>query len=356
MGSKGKIRYVFTSSNTSQGFHTFIPDLLLDIKKIYILKGAAGTGKSTFIRLLGESLSQQGYEVEFWISALDPVNPDGLYIPQLDAAVVNGSLPKAVDPRYPGGPGEIINLGIYLDKTAIESQHDQIMELALRVEKQNNKAYNILKDAAELKEDIQKANTGNLNKEKIQQLTERVGEEILGPRQREKHYFASAVTADGMIDYIDELSVTCLKRYVFKGPPGSGIATVINELACKAGAKGHFLEFYHCGLDSENIAMLIIGDLQIALIDAGGLEISSKPWDMIIDMSTCLDDYVPDLKYVNNSEVFRNYESQVLQAQKLLECTQQALQELKKIHARSMNFALVDQKREEIRMELCKLI
>jgi len=73
---RGKVRYVLTSSHTSQGFHTFIPELLREIPKIYILKGAPGSGKSTFIRLLGESLSEQGYEVEFWISAADPVSPE----------------------------------------------------------------------------------------------------------------------------------------------------------------------------------------------------------------------------------------------------------------------------------------
>ena len=53
---------------------------------------------------------------EFWISAIDPLNPDGVYIYQLDVAVINGSLPTPSTPVIPAVLGEIINLGEYLDK------------------------------------------------------------------------------------------------------------------------------------------------------------------------------------------------------------------------------------------------
>ncbi|MDD3267962.1 MAG: hypothetical protein PHX14_01455 [Syntrophomonadaceae bacterium] len=354
MGSRGKVRYVFTSSHTSTGFYTFIPDLLQGIQKIYILKGSVGTGKSTFIRLLGESLAMQGYVVEFWISALDPVNPEGLYIPQLDAAVVNGSLSEVGNPQYLGEPVEIIDLGAYQDKQAMDFRQEEIRLLALRVEKQNDKAYNILKSASNLIDEIKQFNSRHLNMNKIQQVMNQIREEILTVPIREKHYFASALTVDGVIDYVDELSVDCLKRYVFKGPVGSGKSAIINEMACQARDQGHSLEFYHWGLVWEDVTMLIIRDLQIALINAGNMEIIKKPWDMVIDMSSCLDASDSDVQHEKDSEVFRDYESRIRQAQKLLEAAQDSRQDLKKIHARNMNFELLNQKREEIRKELCE--
>ena len=47
MSIRGNTRYCFVSSFTSLGFRTFIPDLVDGIKKVFILKGAPGTGKST---------------------------------------------------------------------------------------------------------------------------------------------------------------------------------------------------------------------------------------------------------------------------------------------------------------------
>ena len=126
---RGKVRYVLTSSNTSHGFRTFLPELLQGVAKVFVLKGAPGTGKSTFIRLLGESFSDQGYEVEFWVSADDPVSPEGVFIPQLKAAVVNGSLSSPIDPSYPGVTRDIIYLGDYWDKNILQDYSQEIINL-----------------------------------------------------------------------------------------------------------------------------------------------------------------------------------------------------------------------------------
>ena len=63
VGKKGKIKYVFTSSHTKNGFYTFIPKLIRRFAQGLYFKGPAGSGKSTFIRLLGETMCEQGYEV-----------------------------------------------------------------------------------------------------------------------------------------------------------------------------------------------------------------------------------------------------------------------------------------------------
>lgn len=352
MSNKGRIRYIFASSNTSQGFYTFIPELLEGLKKIYILKGAAGSGKSTFIRLLGESVSEQGYELEFWISALDPVNPDGLYIPQLEAAVVNGSLPQAIDPKYPGAVATIINLGDYWDKKAVYAQRQEIMELVERIQSQNDKAYYLLRSAGRVKEQIKKMGRSCLNMEKIQELIEILANEIMEEQALERHYFASALTADGMVNYVDEISADCKKRYVFKGPPGSGKSTVINEIARRAKKKGLSMEYYHCGLDQENLSMLIIRNLEIALIDAGNSGMTIKPWDIIIDMSEFLDNYDADSLELQNSEVYRNFESFLMEAQMEMEGAHRSLKELKKIYAMFMDFERLEKKRQEVWEEL----
>ena len=120
MGNRGNTRYGFVSSFTNLGFKTFIPDLVVGIKKVFILKGAPGTGKSTFIRLVGEALSEQGYDIEYWVSSLDPVRPDGVYSPQLDTAVINGSLSIPVDPQYPQVRDIMINLSEYSEGIAVD--------------------------------------------------------------------------------------------------------------------------------------------------------------------------------------------------------------------------------------------
>ncbi len=351
---RGKVRYVLTSSNTSQGFHTFLPELLQGVLKIFILKGAPGSGKSTFMRLLGESFSEQGYEVEFWVSAADPVSPEGVLIPQLKAAVVNGSLSSPIEPRYPGVTGDIIYLGDYGDKTFIQSYSQEIIKLCDDQEKHRRQATEVLKNAAAIKDTIKRQASAYLDLEKLQQVVEQLAEDILEGAPAEKHYFASAVTAEGMINYMDEISCACKKRYVFQGPAGSGKSTAILGLAARAQSKGYSLEYYHCGLEADNIQMIIIRNLEIALVDAGLLELSVKPWDVVIDMSSCLQDYDAGELVHESSKSLREYETLILEAQQELEQAHRCLKDLKKIYALAMDFEALDNKRLQVRDEITR--
>lgn len=354
MGIRGKVHYVFTSSHTGQGFHTYLPELLQDAEKVFVLKGAPGSGKSTFIRQLGESFSEQGYEVEFWISAIDPVSPEGVLIPQLKAAVVNGSLPYPIDPRYPGVTGELIYLGDYLDKEVIQTRSQVIIELCDGQENHQQQAAKILRNAREIKDGIKKQTANYLDLGKLHQLVEQLAVEILENGPGEKHYFASAITAEGMINYMDEISSSCQKRYVFRGPGGSGKSTVLSELAARARAKGFSLEYYHCGLEPESIQMIIIRNLQIALVDAGLLELAVKPWDQVVDMTECLEGYDEAKIMAESSESRRIFETLMLEAQMELEKAHRCVKDIKKIYALAMDFEALDRKRLEVRHEITR--
>lgn len=352
MNNRGITRYVFASSFTSQGFYSFIPQLVHGLEKVYILKGAPGTGKSTFIRMLGEVMSQQGYDVEFWVSSVDPVIPDGVYIPQLDAAVINGSLPQPIDPKYPGIREMIINLGEYWDRDVVQTHYREIIEQVDRIDKFQTQAANILKEASRAKEEIRKTNAAHLNIEKIDQLIQNLAIEIIENHPGEKHYFAGVITDDGLVDYIDELSADCKKRYIFKGPTGSGKSTVINELVHAAKLRGYSLEYYHCGLEIDHLVMVIIRNLQLALIEAGHAEIVLKQGDKVVDMTQYLDSYDSEDIAIKTSEAIRRYESLLLQAQHELDNIRKSTREVKKIYTAAMDFGRLDSKRREIADEI----
>lgn len=347
MNNRGLIRYVFASSHTTRGYYTFIPDLIKDLERVYILKGAPGSGRSTFIRLVGEILSEQGLEVEFWISALDSITPDGVYIPQLNLAVVNGSLPASIDPRYPGVKEHLINLGEYWDQAAIEAQRQQIVELVDNIELSQQKAYDLLKELGRLKAEQRRINSRHINIEKIGQLVKQLGSEIVENRSGEKHYFAGVLTIDGWVDYVHELSHNCQKRYIFKGPPGSGKSMIIAELGRMVKDSGYFLEYYHCGLEIENLVMVIIRNLQIALIEASSADIPLKPWDVVVDLSLYMEGH--DDEYSQENAINgRDLENLLLKARQQLEKSSYNQQELKKIYAGSMDFTGLDKIRQDL--------
>lgn len=354
MGSKGDIRYVFTSSNTCQGFHSFLPELVKPLQRVYILKGAPGCGKATFIRMLGESLAERGYEIEFWLSAADPLNPEGLYLPRLDLAVVNGSQGLSLDPHYPGATGEIIYLEQYQDREALRRHGREIIELVDRLEAEQQKVFQMMKKVAAIKQEVKKTASQRLLLEKINQLANRLEDELFKEGPGERHFYASAFSAEGSINYVDEISRGCHRRYILKGPPGSAKSTIIAEIAGRGRDRGWCLEYYHCGLDLESLVMVLIPSQGIALIDAGTAELNLRPWDVVIDMNDYLEE--PDPREPDSEVIgaHRTYESLLLQAQTGLESTHKTLMDLKRIYSSAMDFASLERRREELLQEIIR--
>lgn len=351
MGGRGDIRYVFTSSNTCHGFHSFLPELVKPLQRVYILKGAPGSGKATFIRLLGESLADRGYEIDFWLSAADPLNPEGLYLPRLDLAVVNGSQDSGLDPHYPGATGEIIQLEAYQDREALRSHAREIIELVDRLVAEKQKAFKVIKQAAGVKQEIKQRIAQRLSMDMISGLIDNLEEELFREGPGERHFYASAFSAEGSINYVDEISRGCHRRYILKGPPGSAKSTIITEIARRGRARGWYLEYYHCGLDLESLVMVLIPSQGIALIDAGTAELSLRPWDEVIDMNKYLaaDPLEPE-REATGAE--RAYETLLLQAQVGLENAHNTLMDLKKIYSSAMDFSSLDHRREELLQEI----
>jgi len=352
MAIRRDIRYVFTSSHTCRGFHSFLPELAKPLQRVYILKGAPGTGKATFIRLLGESLAERGYEVDFWLSAADPLNPEGVYLPRLDTAVVNGSLGLPLEARYPGATGETIYLEEFQNRTELRLHGREIIELVDRLEAENQQAVQMMKKLAGFKEELKRDAASRLVWEKINLLTDRLEEELFKESPGERHFYASAFTAEGTINYVDEISRDCQRRYILKGPPGSAKSTVIAETARRGRERGWYMDYYHCGLDLESLVMLVIPSQALALIDAGRAELSLRPGDMVIDMNTCLEPADTSNEDKENSQLGRAYESMLLQAQAQLDTAHHTLMEMKKLYSAAMDFPSLDLKREGLLQEI----
>ena len=108
----------YLGANSPGGFYSLYDELLRpeEARSIYILKGGPGCGKSSLMRRVGAAMEEHGLDVEYIVCSGDPDSLDAVVIPALKTALVDGTAPHVVEPKYPGLVEEYVNLGACYDR------------------------------------------------------------------------------------------------------------------------------------------------------------------------------------------------------------------------------------------------
>lgn len=90
----------FLGGNTPSGFYSLYHQLSdpEHIRALYIIKSGPGSGKSSLMRRVGRHAQAAGLETEEVLCSGDPDSLDALILPQLGAALVDGTAPQGVVP------------------------------------------------------------------------------------------------------------------------------------------------------------------------------------------------------------------------------------------------------------------
>ena len=92
-----KIQY-FLGGNTPSGFYSLYHQLSdpEQFQALYIIKSGPGSGKSSLMRRVGRHAPAAGLETVEVLCSGDPDSLDALILPQLGAAIVDGTSPHGV--------------------------------------------------------------------------------------------------------------------------------------------------------------------------------------------------------------------------------------------------------------------
>lgn len=268
-----RVRHFFAGGNTGKGFHSFY-DQVIDPKTtyLYILKGGPGTGKSTLMRNIGEELAARGYPLEYLHCSSDYNSLDGLVVPSLKIAFLDGTAPHTLDPRYPGVAEEIINLGAFWDRQGLKANKERIITISQKKKACYERAYVYLSAALGVYRNWRKTNFSCLNQETWSRALSELQEEIFvgcrptGKLGRLRHLFASAITADGPVHFLESVFGEATRLYILDGPPGSGRAEFIQRLVTMSIDLGLDAEVFHCALDPEKYEHLWLPALKIGVL------------------------------------------------------------------------------------------
>ncbi|HBK67644.1 MAG TPA: ATPase [Firmicutes bacterium] len=269
----GKIKHYFAGGNTGDGFYSYYEHIIgHDANRLFILKGGPGTGKSTFMLKIGEELITRGFELEYFHCSSAPNSLDGLAIPALKVALIDGTAPHTIDPIFPGIVDEIINLGMFWDEATLNPNKEQIKEISKKKKSCFERAYVYLAAAKGVYQNWYQTNFSCLSEELWLKTLLKIKEEIFynlnptGKLGSLRHLFASAITADGPINYLESIFNDAEKLYILDGPPGSGQTLILKSLVEMAVELGLESEVYHCALDPKKYEHLWLPRLKTGVI------------------------------------------------------------------------------------------
>ncbi len=275
-----KINNFFPGSNTIMGFYSFYHYLAADIDNNVIIKGGPGTGKSTLMKKIGEEFLQKKYHIEFHWCSSDVNSLDGVVIPEKNFAIFDGTAPHTNDPSYPGVVEEIFNPGRFWNQKVLKKSKNEIIQLNNEISQNFASAYNFLKIAGILMQEAEK-NYERSYQEKISNyiinyiisnIATLTGNKV--SNSKERHLFASAVTPQGFVACQHNLINKKDFCYILKGKPEREKSRIIKTIATFARNSGYDIFLLHSGLSPDNIDLLYIHELKIAVIN------DTRPYDI----------------------------------------------------------------------------
>lgn len=192
-----------------------------------------------------------------------------------------------VDPKNPGAVDEILNFGEFWNEEGFKLERETILGLNKEIKGLFNSAYHYLMGAKELQDDIEiameeavdKAKYGKLVLDLKAELTDSLT--ITGKAGKERHLFHTAITPDGMVDYVGTIIPDGFRCYLFEGINIKGASDILSILSKEYLMKGYNVELYHQPLNPERIETVLVCELGIAFtVDSRMKEKAFKVVDM----------------------------------------------------------------------------
>lgn len=365
--SRGKLKKVFPGGNTSRGFHSFYDYMIdqRDAAKVFVIKGGPGVGKSTFMRKIGEAMLERGYDVEFHCCSSDNGSLDGLVIPSIRVALLDGTAPHIVDPKNPGAVDEIIHLGDHWNEQGLLASKQEIIACNREIGRLFSRAYAYLAAAKIFLNEVKiyysvngAFNTGRFDR-KVLELVHEIfkGRERQTDNPRARHLFATAITPDGPVSHLNTIVEHISRRYIIEGDDGTGKNTLVQRLMDAAMMRGFDVEAYHCSLEPDLIDHLVIPGLDTAVVNSVEPHgFHPRAADVVIDTMECVVPVINE-KYLEEKTAARLIYRQCMdQAVSFIRRAKQEHDKIEHYYVPHMDFDAVNARREATLARILKMV
>lgn len=222
----------FLAANSGQGFYSLYDGFPDETQFLHIIKGGPGTGKSGFMRSIRAAAEARGLDTVSILCSGDPDSLDGLLIPALGQAWVDGTAPHVREPKLFGADADYVNLGRFCRLPLREEDRRRALALNGEYKEHYGTAYRLLSAAAALEQSEELRDAAVMQEEigRAQALLDATPDRA-GEARRERR-FLSAISCRGLFSLSGTVNLLCKQHYYLRG--GSA---VLEEAARRAGKK-----------------------------------------------------------------------------------------------------------------------
>lgn len=262
----------FLGCMTQQGFSTEFGRLMNEGERFtYILKGGAGTGKSSLMKRIAAEFEETEHVTRFYCSS-DPASLDAVMLESSGVLVVDGTSPHVFDPDYPGVRQKIVNLGESWDENKLRENKDRIVEtidknksLLARAKRFSAALSNVCVDSFNVAQ-------GCIDEEKLRGFLMRFYKKILTRKGtgsgRQEVRQLSALTEYGWLTMTETLE-RYMEVYILRDEHFACAHYICEKTAAEASRRG--FDVILCpshGLNNTAYEHILIPELGVALVSA----------------------------------------------------------------------------------------
>ncbi|ONI44185.1 hypothetical protein AN641_08050 [Candidatus Epulonipiscioides gigas] len=344
------IKHIFASSNTDKGIRSLsvVSDKLeqLDSSKLYILKGAFGTGKSSFIKRLANFLVDKGYNVIFYHNPINPSIIDSIFIPNIQILIITTN---SMDINSTILPGNLIDFDLFLEKDITSEDRTFILSLFNSVTKNLEKSNLYLQGAKAIYSTcIKTAENGILKNAKRKYENARIKNISQLISEKDKigyctYLYSYALTSYGVVDYIHTLISKSKTIYLIRENLICQSKDLMKRLHDLFLHNGYNIICSISPFDENKIEDIIVPELSLSIAVSNTFRKPKIFPTDIFDFNHCVDYEVLDPIANEFDDDFNLFLSLLDKSYNSINNASKNINKIKEYYAHYMNFDKVDE-------------
>lgn len=350
-----KIRRMFPGALTSSGFHHLHQNIIEDDRNLFfVIKGMPGGGKSSMMKEIGERAFKKGYDIEYHHCPSDPTSVDGIKIDKLKIALVDGTNPHVIEPKYPGVSDRMVDLSQYIDSRNLNLYKDEIIAAKKRNKLAYDKAFSYFKSSKSIHDLMENERSHRINRKGINKLSNDLLDRIFHKLVKEdesygfknRFLFSAAYTPEGFVDYTSTILDGIKNRYYLKGDSYKEKTLLFKRIIDRANLLDYHIEIFYNPMVSSEINTVIIKELNTIISTSN--EIKNYIYTLID-----LNEYMED---IDLEEDLKIYDLLIKKGTQELAGAKKNHEILETSYKRCIDYKSIDKIRENIWTEILEFM